>query len=131
MSPVEIKAMLAKPLDAVLAVTRPTGGPQVTVVWFYWDGEAFYVSTTRNLAKYPNIQRHREISLIVNDQAAHHYIAAYGRAEFIEDDYERIAERLNQIFAKYRPGAPLATAETQRAANRVIIVLRPEKLLEH
>ena len=125
----EITTFLAKPLEAVLAVSRPSGGPQLTVMWFHWDGEAFYISTTRDRSKYPNIKRDPQISLIVNDQAAHSYLAAYGRAEFIEDDYERIAQCLNQLYAKYRPGSPPATAETQRADNRVILVLRPEKLL--
>jgi PPOX class probable F420-dependent enzyme len=129
MTPDEINTLLAKPLDAVLAVSRPSGGPQLTVVWFSWDGEAFYLSTTRDRAKYPNITRDPQVSLLVNDQAAHHYLAAYGRAEIVEDDYERIAALAAPIIAKHMPGAPPATAESQRADHRVIVVLRPDKLI--
>ncbi len=129
MPPDAINALLAQPLDAVLAVSRPSGGPQLTVMWFHWDGEAFYLSTTRDRSKYPNITRDPQISLLINDQAAHHYIAAYGRAELIEDDYERIAQFATHIFAKYMPSAPAPTAESQRADNRVIVVLRPEKIV--
>jgi PPOX class probable F420-dependent enzyme len=129
MSPDAINALLAQPLDAVLAVSRPSDGPQLTVLWFHWDGEAFYMSTTRDRSKYPNIMRDPQISLLVNDQAAHHYIAAYGRAELIEDDYERIARLATHIVAKYMPSAPAPTAESQRADHRVIVVLRPEKIV--
>ncbi len=129
MTPDEIAAHLAKPLDAVLAVSRPAGGPQLTVVWFHWDGEAFFLSTTRDRAKYPNIKRDPQIALLINDQAAHHYIAAYGRATFVEDDYERIAQLATPIVAKHMPGAPAPTAESQRADHRVIVVLRPDKLV--
>lgn len=51
----EVNVLLARPLDAIVAVTRREGGPQVTPVWFRWDGEAFYFSTTRHRSKYANI----------------------------------------------------------------------------
>ena len=86
MTPEERNAQLAKPLNAIVAVSRRAGGPQLTPVWFYWDGEAFFFSTTRSREKYKNIKRNPEISLIVDDLAAHTYVAAYGRAEIVEGD---------------------------------------------
>ena len=35
-----------------MAGIRRDGRPQLTPNWFYWDGERFYVSTTRSRAKY-------------------------------------------------------------------------------
>jgi PPOX class probable F420-dependent enzyme len=125
----EINALLAKPLEAVLAVSRPSGGPQLTVMWFYWDGEAFYFSTTRDRSKYPNIKRNPAVSLLVNDETAHHYVVAYGRAELIEDDYDLIARLTDPIIAKYAPDAPPRTPEGERADHRLIIVLRPDTLV--
>ncbi len=125
----EINALLAKPLDAVIAVPRPHTGPQLTVVWFYWDGEALYVSTTRDRAKYANIRRHPHISMLVNDQAAHTFVAAYGRAEVVDEDTDRIVELTKPILEKYMPGQADGQAALLRSEGRVVIVLRPDKIV--
>ena len=125
----EINAFLARPLEAVLAVSRPSGGPQLTVMWFYWDGEAFYMSTTHDRHKYPNITRNPDVSLLVNDPAEHHYVAAYGRAELVEDDYDLIVRLTDPIIAKYAPDAPPRTPDGERADHRLVVVLRPDKLI--
>lgn len=130
MTPEERDALLAKPLDAILAVQRPSAPPQLTPLWFYWDGEAFYLSTTRDRAKYPNIKRNPAVSLIVNDQAAHTYVAAYGRAEIIEENKDGIVALTLPIIAKY---APPGNAERMAASllqqDRVVIVLRPKRIV--
>jgi len=125
----DLHALLAKPLDAIVAVDRPSGGPQVTPNWFVWDGEAFYLSTTRSRSKYPNIKRNPDISIIVNDQAAHRYVAAYGRAEIVEDDYDTIARLTIPIIEKYMPGGSQGFVANLREQGRVVIVLRPDKLV--
>ena len=58
----QINAFLSNPnlRDAILAVNRPEGGPQLTPVWFIWDGEAFWLSTRNHSAKYRNMQRDQD-----------------------------------------------------------------------
>lgn len=124
----ERDALLAKPLDAVLAVPRQSGGPQVTVMWFHWDGAAFYFSTKRSRDKYPNLRRNPDISVIVDDQAAHRYVAAYGQAEIVEGNREHIRELTRPIMTKYVP----ERAENMLAKleeDRVIVKLRPERIV--
>ncbi|HKV83060.1 MAG TPA: TIGR03618 family F420-dependent PPOX class oxidoreductase [Ktedonobacterales bacterium] len=128
MTPEERDAQLAKPLNAIVAVVRRSGGPQLTPVWFYWDGAAFYVSTTRSRGKYPNIQRHPEVSLIVDDLAAHKYVAAYGRAEIVEGDRERVVALTVPILEKYMPGKGQANA-AKMEQDRVVVILRPERIV--
>jgi PPOX class probable F420-dependent enzyme len=126
----ERDALLAKPLDAILAVSRRSGGPQLTPVWFHWDGEAFYFSTTRSRSKYPNLRRHPQSSVIVDDQAAHHYVAAYGHAEIVEDDRERILSLTRPIMAKYAPDPDRTAQMLERMEDdRVVIILRPERIV--
>lgn len=130
MTPEERDALLAKPLDAILAVQRPSAPPQLTPLWFHWDGEAFYLSTTRDRAKYPNIKRNPAVSLIVNDQAAHTYVAAYGRAEIVEGNRDEIKELTLPIIAKYAPpGNAGRMAESLMEQDRVVIVLRPKRIV--
>ena len=42
-----VAAFLAEPRNVVLAGTRADGRPHATPNWFHFDGELFYVSTTR------------------------------------------------------------------------------------
>ena len=128
MTPEERDAQLAKPLDAILAVPRRQGGPQLTPLWFYWDGAAFYFSTTRSRSKYLNIRHNPEISVIVDDLAAHKYIAAYGRAEIVEGDRERVVALTIPIMEKYMPGRA-KDAATNMEQDRVVVVLRPERIV--
>jgi PPOX class probable F420-dependent enzyme len=123
----EINQILAKPINAVVATNRREGPPQLTPVWFYWDGERFYFSTTRDRAKYPNLKRDPSIALIVDDQESHKYIAAYGKAEIIE---ENVAEATRPIVSRYLSGDALARFEAGvMDANRVVVALRPEKIV--
>lgn len=124
----ERDAQLAKPLNAIVAVSRRSGGPQLTPVWFYWDGSAFYFSTTRSRSKYPNIRDHPEISVMVDDLAAHKYIAAYGRAEIVQGDRERVVALTVPIMEKYSPGKARDMAANMEQ-DRVVIVLRPEHIV--
>ena len=43
--------------DSVVAGIRRDGRPQLSPNWFYWDGERFYVSTTRDRVKYAIFSR--------------------------------------------------------------------------
>lgn len=128
MTPEERNEQLAKPLNAIVAVSRRAGGPQLTPVWFYWGGEAFFFSTTRSREKYKNIKRNPEISLIVDDLAAHTYVAAYGRAEIVEGDRERVVALTAPIMEKYMPGRAKESAE-QMEPDRVVVVLRPRRIV--
>ena len=121
-------ALLAQPNTAVIGVNRAKGGPQLTVVWYAWDGTDFFFTTKKDTAKYANIKRNSAISLLVDDSTIHTSVTVYGQAEIIEHN---IAELARPIIEKY-------VSETQREEalkgiandpNRVIVVLHPEKII--
>src|SRR5436305_7739717 len=97
----DLQQFLAQPHNAIIGVNRPGKAPQLTPVWFQWDGTVFRFSTTRDRAKYLNIQRDPQISLIIDDVASHTYIVATGRAE-IEDD-ATVPEKTRPLLQKYVP----------------------------
>lgn len=122
----DLQDLLAQKNNAIVAINRPGKGPQVTPVWYLWDGEAFYFGITRDRAKYPNIKRDPSISLMIDEGPK--YVAAYGVAQIIEQGVE---EHLSRIVAKY-----VAPAEMEKwmqrvgpLSNRVIIKLQPEKFV--
>jgi PPOX class probable F420-dependent enzyme len=124
----EMQAILSKPNNAIIGVNRADGGPQLTPVWFHWDGTSFSFSTTKDRVKYLNIKRDPSISLIVDDFESHKYIAAYGRAEIIEDN---AGELSRPIIQKYVSGERFEQMMKMVASdpNRVIVVLRPDKIV--
>lgn len=126
MSPEELDALLAKPINAIVATTRQADAPQLTPVWFLWDGETFAFSTTKNRIKYGNIKRNPKISLIVDDEATHQYAVAYGHAEIVEQ-HERVTELTRPLLEKYVPGNIERIDSMLGDASWVVILLRPDK----
>ncbi|HEU5368672.1 MAG TPA: PPOX class F420-dependent oxidoreductase [Ktedonobacterales bacterium] len=124
----EIHTLLSQANNAIVGVNRADGGPQLTPVWYAWDGKDFLFCTTKDRAKYWNIKRDPEISLIVDDLKAHKYVVAYGHAEIIE---QNVGEGARPIIQKYVPADQLE--QSVKAINddpaRVLVVLHPEKLI--
>ena len=121
-------AMLAKPNNAVVGVNRANSAPQLTVVWYAWDGKDFYFSTTKARAKYVNIMRDPAISLIIDDPASHTYVAAYGRAEIITENQEPLARKIIERYASGSQAEAMIKG-TVNDPTRVIVVLHPEKII--
>ncbi len=96
MTPEKIAALLAKTNLAIVGVNRVNGGPQLTPVRYFWDGETFIFSTTTDRAKYANLKRNPSLTLLVDDPLG--YVAAYGEAEIIEAGF---AELVRPIMEKY------------------------------
>jgi PPOX class probable F420-dependent enzyme len=124
----EMKAFLLKPNNAIVGVNRTVGGPQLTPVWYAWDGTSFFFSTTKDRAKYLNLKRDPSISLIVDDLATHKYVVAYGRAEIIE---QNAAELARPIIEKYVPADRVEQLVTmmKNDLSRVLVALHPEKVV--
>ena len=124
----EIQTLLSKSNNAIVGVNRADGGPQLTPVWYAWDGTSFIFSTTKERAKYFNLKRDSSISLIVDDIATHKYVAAYGRAEVIEHN---ISELTRPILEKYVPADQLEQSVKMLGNDptRVLVVLHPEKMV--
>ena len=124
----EMQTLLSKANNAIVGVNRAVGGPQLTPVWYAWDGTSFFFSTTKERAKYLNLKRDPSISLIVDDLETHKYVVAYGRAEVIE---QNIGELTRPIIAKYVPADQLEQSVKMigNDPSRVLVVLHPEKML--
>jgi len=63
----KIEAVLAEPRKIVVAGIRRDMLPHLSPNWFYWDGQRFYVSTTRGRVKYAIFRRESRAQLLVDD----------------------------------------------------------------
>jgi PPOX class probable F420-dependent enzyme len=80
-----LEAFLAEPRNVIVAGIRKDGRPHVSPNWFFWDGERFYVSTTRPRIKYKIFTRDPRVELVVDDATGHRYAAVSGTVEVRED----------------------------------------------
>ena len=118
----EIEAVLAKPLHAVAGFNRPGRPPQLSVVWFDWDGTTFRLSTLRTRLKYQLFTRDPHLSLLINDHETLTYVTAVGEAHE-EGGHAELAKRL---FARYLPGQD--PGDNLADPDRVVLALTPERL---
>jgi len=80
-SPTAVEAFLAEPRNVVVAGIRKDGRPHVSPNWFFWDGERFYISTTRPRVKYKIFSRDPRVELLVDDATGHRYAELTGTVD--------------------------------------------------
>jgi PPOX class probable F420-dependent enzyme len=80
-----LDAFLAEPRTIIVAGIRKDGRPHLSPNWYLWDGEKFYISTTRPRVKYKIFSRDPRVELVLDDSTGHRYAAISGTAEFRED----------------------------------------------
>jgi PPOX class probable F420-dependent enzyme len=121
-----LHAFLAEPRNVIVAGVRKDGRPQLSPNWFFWDGERFYVSTTRKRVKYAIFRRDPRAELVVDDATGHRYVAITATAEIREDVRANVA-LFRAIREKHGRAAP---PDDQLAADliaddRVLLVFTP------
>jgi PPOX class probable F420-dependent enzyme len=128
MAPTElIEAFLAEPRNVMVAGIRRDGTPHLSPNWFYWDGQRFYVSTTRSRAKYAIFRRDPRVQLAVDDTTAFRTVLVRGTVE-IREDLPAELPRFRAIREKHgRP--PTGDDELLAglaAEGRVLLAITPD-----
>ncbi len=121
-----VEAFLAEPRNVIVAGIRKDGRPHVSPNWFFWDGERFYVSTTRPRVKYKIFSRDPRAELIIDDATGHRYAALSGTVDIRED----VAANLHLFRAiGEKHGRPVppddALAAGLIADDRVLLAITP------
>jgi Pyridoxamine 5'-phosphate oxidase len=133
----ETAALLALDVPARLATLEATGFPRITPLWFLWEGGAFWMTSVdgqphlRNLARDPraaicvDVEESRESEGVrPNRQVKGHGLAV------LQPDVA--GEWTRRITLKYLHGSAGEKRASARAAMpRIVIELRPERLITH
>lgn len=113
----------------VLATGRRDGSPQQALVAYQFDGKDFAISTRAPSAKVMNIRKQPRVSLTVTDGPR--VVVVYGRARIVRDAAEVLSYNMTRLASPRQTG-PVdadALAARLRQEDRVVVVLKPEKLL--
>jgi len=65
--PEQFKDLLSKRAFAHLATVMPDGSPQVSPVWFDFDGTHFIVNSAKGRVKDKNMRRNKNVALSITD----------------------------------------------------------------
>jgi len=122
-----LEAFLAGQRNLIVAGIRADGRPHLTPAWFYWDGERFYVSTTRGRAKYAIFRRDPRAQLAIDDPEGLRAVLIPATVEILQDTAVQLP-RFRAIREKYRMNA-LSDEEhldSLITEGRVLLAITPD-----
>jgi PPOX class probable F420-dependent enzyme len=86
---------------AFLGLVKSNGAPQVTPIWFDYDGTHFIFNTARGRLKDKLLHKHPMVAFVIPDPAnSYHYIQVTGRV--VAETEEGAAEQIADLAEKYR-----------------------------
>lgn len=123
----EITRFLTAPRNAMLGVNRKNASPNLTPVWYPWNGQTFEISTTRMTQKFISLQHDLRVSLCIDDPLTGiaTTVIVQGRAEIVEDDiWPTTQEIVERYLGKRFASNMMARIWTE---PRVLLRVHPEK----
>jgi len=126
----KIEAFLAEPRNVVVAGIRRDGRPHLSPNWFYWDGQRFYVSTTRVRVKYAMFRRDPRAQLLVDDSTGFRAVVVSATVQIREDIAAELA-RFRAIREKHGVAVPSDEEHLRAltAEGRVLLAFTPDRPL--
>jgi PPOX class probable F420-dependent enzyme len=112
---------------AYLATIGPKGEPQVSAVWFTWDGTHLLFAFNKKRQKYRNVLRETRVAIAIADPA-NPYRALEIRGGVARIDDDRDFRFINAASKKYL-GRDATSEETGAAEERIVIVVAPERAI--
>jgi len=118
---------IAQSRNLILAGSRADGRPHLTPTWFGWDGERFYVSTTRGRVKYKIFRRDPRAQLLLDDPVESRAVLLPATVEIREDAAAELP-RFRAIREKYGMKAldDSEHLESLVAEGRVLLAIAPD-----
>lgn len=120
------KQLIDEPITAVIAVMGSTGRPNLTPVWFDYDGDTILLNLATHRKKADWLRANPQATfLLMNPENAYHWmsIKATFVREISEDDPtegQRVTDHLNKIFKKYTGGDEYALRDPSFDERRVL-----------
>jgi PPOX class probable F420-dependent enzyme len=123
----KIEAFLAEPRNVVVAGIRRDGRPHLSPNWFWWDGDRFYVSTTRDRVKYTIFRRDPRAQLLIDDPVAFRSVLVPATVE-IREDLAAELPRFRAIREKHGLAMPDEDEQLRAltAEGRVLLAFTPD-----
>lgn len=124
---VEVRSFLAGRYFGKLATLMKDGRPQLTPIWYVFDGGKLIVNTATDRVKYRNMKRDPRVCLLIDD--GYRYVSIWAMARVAtERDPNRDIESLAIRYTGKRAGRK-AARERYWKQKRVSIEIIPERIV--
>jgi PPOX class probable F420-dependent enzyme len=127
----KLEAFLAQPRNVIVAGIRRDGRPQLTPNWFFFDGASFFVSTTRQRAKFKIFKRDPRVELVVDDPTGSRCVIVSGRVD-VREDLKAELGRFRAIREKHGVEVPDDEEHLKSLEHdqRVLLAIMPDGPIE-
>jgi PPOX class probable F420-dependent enzyme len=123
----KVNEFLAERRNVVIAGIRGNGEPHLSPNWFHFDGDKFYVSTTRSRLKYRIFRSRPHAVLLIDDSTGFRYVRVPVTVE-IREDLPAELPRFRAIREKM--GVPVPADDdflaSLRSEGRVLLAMTPD-----
>jgi len=126
MTDVGLREFLSQPLIADIVTLKKDGSPQITPVWYDYDGTYLYFSTTTTRAKGRNIKRDNRIAVCIRNADALKVVLFAGTAKILDDKDHVLVRR---IVARYTPPEKVDGFLSGLEPDRIILQVKPSKAI--
>jgi len=135
MTDAEIAALQAECKSLQVATLDRDGAPHLTTVWYMVDAGGNYLFETYGKSqKVVNMRRDPRVALLLEagtEYAELRGLSLQGRAEIVDAE-PRLTELMGALIRHHNPALTEAQAvavTAQMAAKRVVVIVRPDKVI--
>jgi PPOX class probable F420-dependent enzyme len=123
----DARALLEKPLLAVVATTRADGSPHSVPVWFRFDGEAIRVWSGGDYGWVKSARKRSRIAMTVCDTTDRFSgaVIIHGEASVGGGEDEATTREIHRIAGRYMPADAVAPYLQRYTHLRTIITITP------
>ncbi|WP_370326544.1 pyridoxamine 5'-phosphate oxidase family protein [Euzebya sp.] len=128
------RQLLDEPVTATVAVMGDAGRPNLTPVWFDYEGNTVLLNLATHRKKVDWLRATPQATfLLMNPENAYHWISIKTTVEreISEDDPEEgpgVTAQLNKIFKKYTGGDEYALRDPSFDERRVLFVMSVDSI---
>lgn len=125
---VEIDRFLAGPHIARVSTVGSDGWPQISPVWYTWDGSGFLIVSKERTGLVKNLRRDRRCGLLVDSpEVPYVRVSVQGIAKFLPPDFDFITPMREMVLRYFGP-AGLDYAEATFGFPRVPFHVSPIRM---
>lgn len=123
-----MNAFMAEPRNGIVAGIRADGRPHLTPNWFMFDGDRFFISTTKDRSKYRIFSNDARVQLIIDDVHGFRYVVVDGLVEISEDNDFGLSyfKALRNKHGRFESDDAELLGE-MKSDGRVLLIVTPTK----